>query len=358
MNTAERAAALARAAEGFPLLGKVVAEDFVDVVRMELGHAEILDGFRPYAGHFSRAIPKDPILHVISGNTPHAGLQSLIRGLLLGAMNFVKLPTSGLREVEEFVGILPPSLKERAVLRSDLPETWLREAGAWIVFGTDKTIAHFRRQISSGVVFEPHPHRVSLGIVFDDSRTDSSPLAAADVARFDQKGCLSPHDIYVAGDARDYAGRLAGAMARHEREDPRGVITTGEIAEIADIRANYRFRSANDPRVAIWESEDSTAWTVIYEEDPWFAGSCLNRVAFVKPLTVDLVSALGPALPWIAAVGIWPATPENAERVDVLKPSRICPLGQMQNPPFTWHQEGRQTLAPLARWVDFEPDLR
>ena len=358
MNTAERAAALARAAESFPLLGTVAAGDLVDVVRMELGHAEILDGFRPYASHFSRAIPKDPILHVISGNTAHAGLQSLIRGLLLGAMNFVKLPSTGLPEVEAFAGILPILLKERIVLRSDLPETWLREARAWIVFGTDKTIAHFRRQISYEVVFEPHPHRVSLGIVFDDSSGDSSPLAAADIARFDQKGCLSPHDIYVAGDARDYALRLAGALARYEQRDPRGAITTAEVAEIADIRANYRFRSANDPRVAIWESEDSTAWTVIYEEDPWFAASCLNRVAFVKPLAADLVSALGPALPWIAAVGIWPATPENAERVAVLKPSRICPLGQMQNPTFTWHQEGRQTLAPLVRWVDFEPNLR
>ena len=116
MNTAERAAALAQVAENFPLLGKVTADDLVDVVRLELGHPEILDGFRPYAGHFSRAIANDPILHVISGNTPHAGLQSLIRGLLLGAMNFVKLPASGLREVEEFAKMLPPWLKDTVEL--------------------------------------------------------------------------------------------------------------------------------------------------------------------------------------------------------------------------------------------------
>jgi hypothetical protein len=358
MNTAERAAALAQATESFPLLGKVASEDLIDVVRLELGHAEILDGFRPYAGHFSWAIPNDPILHVISGNTPHAGLQSLIRGLLLGAMNFVKLPASGLREVEEFAKMLPSWLKDRLRLGAELPEAWLREARAWIIFGTDKTIAHFQRKVSSDVVFEPHPHRISVGIVFDDSRGDSSPLAAADIARFDQKGCLSPHDIYIAGDARNYAIRLANEMARYEREDPRGAITPAEAAEVADMRANYRFRSANDPRVGMWESDNSTAWTVIYEEDPWFAGSCLNRVAFVKPLPADLTDALGPALPWVAAVGIWPATPENAERATVLQPSRVCPLGQMQNPPFTWHQEGRQTLAPLVRWVDFEPNLR
>ena len=54
--------------------------------------------------------------------------------------------------------------------------------------------------------------------------------------------------------------------------------------------------------MGIWESPDSTAWTVIYEEEPLFAISCLNRVAFVKPLPEDISGALGPALhgwpPW------------------------------------------------------------
>jgi hypothetical protein len=358
VNTAERAHALARIAESFPLLGQVAAGDLLDVVRLELGHAEILDGFRPYGGHFSKAIPNDPILHVLSGNTPHAGLQSLIRGLLIGATNYVKLPASGLREVEEFAKMLPSSLRHRVRLGRELTAEWLREARTWVVFGSDETIARLRPKASSDIVFEAHPHRISLEIVFDDSRVDSSPLAAMDIARFNQKGCLSPHDVYVTGDARNYAIRLAKEMARYERKDPRGPITSPEAAEIADMRANYRFRSANDPRVGLWESDNSTAWTVIYEEDPWFAASCLNRLVFVKPLPGDLIAALGPALPWVAAVGIWPATPDNAEKAAALRPSRVCPIGRLQEPPFTWHQEGRQTLAPLARWVDFEPDFR
>jgi hypothetical protein len=357
VNTAERAAALCQAAERFPLLGAITANDLLDTVRLELGHVEILDGFRPYANCFSRAIPRDPILHIISGNTPHAGLQSLIRGLLLGAMNFLKLPASGMHEIEEFTRILPSPLKDKTSLSKELPGGWLREAKTWIVFGSDETIANFRDKLSPQVRFEPHAHRISLGIVFDDSGSDSSPLAAADIARFNQKGCLSPHDIYIAGDAKDYAARLASQLAAREREDPRGLITPAEAAEIANLRASCRFRSANGERVAIWESERSTAWTVIYEEHPEFSGSCLNRVAFVKPLPANLSAAVGPALQWVAAVGIWPVTHKNAETASLLKPSRVCPLGQMQNPPFTWHQEGRQTLAPLVRWVDFEPAL-
>ena len=357
MTTAERAAVLAQVAQRFPLLGALPAEEMIEVVRLELGHPEILDGFRPYASGFSHAVPREPILHIISGNTPHAGLQSLIRGLLVGAFNLVKLPSGGLREVEDFIQALPPSLAERVVSSEKLPEAWLQEAKTWLLFGSDKTVEDFRRHVPLGTIFEPHPHRISLGVIFDEIRGDSVRMAAADVARFNQKGCLSPHDIYVAGDAKGYAARLSQALAEYEQIDPRGEITTLEAAEIADVRANYRFRSANDPRVALWESENSTAWTVVYEKDPWFASSCLNRVVFVKPLPPDLTEALGPALLWVAAIGIWPVTPENASKAALLHPSRICALGEMQNPPFSWHQEGRQTLAPLVRWVDFEANL-
>ncbi|MFZ4681577.1 MAG: acyl-CoA reductase [Terrimicrobiaceae bacterium] len=358
MNTAERARALAKAAEHFPLLGNFSAEDLLELVQLELGHAEILDGFRAYAGHFSRAVARDPILHIVSGNTPHAALQNLTRGLLLGARNLVKIPSQGLPEVEEFLALLPAELRESATVRRELPPEWLREARAWVVFGSDETIAHFRRQARAETVFEPHAHRVSIGIVFDDPAFFSAPLAARDASLFDQKGCLSPHDFYVAGDAQAYAARLAEEMARYQIGDPRGEVTTAEAAAIHDIRANYRFRAASDPRVHLWESEGSTAWTVIYEDDPWFASSCLNRVVFVKPLPEDLAAALGPAGGWLGATGIWPASPEYAERAAALGPSRVCPLGKMQEPPLTWHQEGRQVLAPLVRWVDFEPDLR
>lgn len=357
MNTAERAAALAHAAESFPILGPVSAEDLLECIRLELGHAEALDGFRPYGSHFSQALAPAAILHIISGNTSHAGLQSLLRGLLLGSKNFIKLPSAGLPEVEAFLALLPEPLRQLATVSRELPDAWLRSAKAWIVFGSDETIAHFRKLAGPQVIFEAHPHRVSLGLVFDDPSAQSAPLAAKDVSLFNQKGCLSPHDIYVAGDARIYAMKLAAEMARHEEHDPRAPVTTAEAAEISDLRANYRFRSASDIRVQIWESPGSTAWTVIYEEDSWFAASCLNRVVFVKPLPENPAEAIGPALSWLAAVGIWPPTPENAEKAAALRPSRICPLGRMQLPSVTWHQEGRQILAPLVRWVDFETDF-
>jgi hypothetical protein len=187
MITSQRAAALAQLGSRFPLLGQVTADDLVEIVRLELGHPEILDGFRPYDGHFSHAVAVEPILHVLSENTPHAGSQSLIRGLLLGAMNSVKLPRAGLPEVEDFAEMLPTGLKDR-VLRAGAEGRVAARLESLIVFGRDETIAHFQTRASPDRSFEAHPHRVSLGIVFDDC---GRFLAVCGRDSLRPEGCLS-----------------------------------------------------------------------------------------------------------------------------------------------------------------------
>ncbi len=359
LDTAGRAQALAAVATRFPLLGEIRADDLLELVRLELGHAEILDGFRPYGAHLAQAIPAAKILHIVSGNTPHAALQSLLRGLLLGAHNRVKLPSAGLREVDLFLAELPAELRALVDTSTSLPDEWLRAADAVVVFGNDETIASVRKRAPTSVAFQAHGHRVSLGVVFDDPHCASVDAAARDVSLYDQQGCLSPHDLYVREDgngfARTYAARLAEAMARFDRTTPRRPLSLGENAAIADLRASYEFRSASDVQTQIWSSEASTDWTVIYEEDAWFATSPLNRVVFVKPLPGNFADAIAPVRPWLGAIGIWPATADNAERVAGLGASRICALGRMQFPPFTWHAEGLPNLGSLVRWVDFEP---
>lgn len=361
MTTAERAAAIARAARPFPsLLGSVGTDDLLELVRLELGHEEILDGFRPYGGHLSRALAPDTIVHVVSGNTPHAALQSLIRGLLLGSHNRVKLSSAGLPEVAAFCAELPHALAGRVETSRSLPDDWLAGADAVVVYGGDETIASLRSRVPAGIPFQAHGHRVSLGIVFDDPDGASIAAAARDVSLFDQHGCLSPHDIYVDESsglsARSYAARLSEAMETFDRESPRRPLGIGEAAAIADLRASYAFRAAGDVRAQIWQSAGSTNWTVVYEEDPWFATSPLNRFIFVKPLPSDLASALAPVRQWLGAIGIWPTSTATAERVAHLGASRICALGRMQFPPLSWHAEGLPNLANLARWVDFEPN--
>ncbi len=359
MQTREIATHLAEAARDFPWLGPITAEGLMGLIRAELGYEDALDVFHPYGGHAARALGPCLILHVVSGNTPHAGLQSLIRGLLLGAHNWVKVPTGGLPEVVRFREQLPFELARRVTISEELHGDWLDQADAVIVFGRDETVEHFRKRVRADQRFLPHAHRISFGVVFDDPGFTSVADAARSASLYNQQGCLSPHLYYVDPKiAREYAERLAGAMADFEKENPRGPVSLAEQSEIAALRKDFAFRAAvnqSEPP-ALWESPGSTAWTVLYDPEPQFMASCLNRVIYVKPLPEDLPRAVIRVYKHLSTVGIHPATPENADRVVLTGASRICPIGQMQFPPLTWHHDAQPVLLPLIHWVDFETE--
>ena len=360
MKTAARAEAIAVAAEPFhPLLGPTSTDDLLAWIRAELGNEMALDAWVPHGTAQTKALAPESILHVVSGNTPHAALQSLAGGLLLGSRNLVKVPSTGLVELDEFVSRLPPGMRALVETSKELSEAWLASAEAVVVYGSDETIATLRRRVPAGKIFIGHGHKTSLGVVWDDPDFASCAGAARDASLFDQQGCLSPQVFYVResrqGFARKYAEQLAAAMENFNRRHPRGPLTVEEKASIANLRAAYRFRAAGDLRVALWEGGGNLDWTVIYEEDTWFTASPLNRVVFVKPLPDDLAGAMGPAVDYVSAVGLWPCTEELAGRFAALRPSRFCAIGNMQDPPWTWHNGGTARLASLVKWVDFEP---
>jgi hypothetical protein len=98
---------------------------------------------------------------------------------------------------------------------------------------------------------------------------------------------------------------------------------------------------------------------VVYEEDPRFQTSCLNRFIYVKGVK-DLAEALQNAdsvRGSVSTVGL--AAPEHraSELVTQLLHwgvTRICPLGRMQNPPLTWRHDGRPALGDLVVWTGWE----
>jgi hypothetical protein len=331
-------------------------------VQAELGHADAFERFHPYgppeARRLARAVGPGFILHILSGNTPHAGLQSLVRGLLTGAENGCKLPRRGLPELERFREALPEALARRVAFSTELRGDWLEQADAVVVFGSDETVEALRQRVRADQRFIAHAHRLSFGIVFSDPAFESVPAAARSASLYNQQGCLSPHLFYVHPPiAREYAQRLAGAMAAYEKTDPRGEISLPEQGEIAAVRREFAFRAAMGDGAAVWESPGSTAWTVLYDPEPAFTASCLNRVVYVKPLPENhdaLAAAVRPVRRHLSTAGIHPVTPENAERAALTGAPRLCPIAQMQFPPWTWHHDGQPVLLPLVRWVDFE----
>jgi hypothetical protein len=148
-------------------------------------------------------------------------------------------------------------------------------------------------------------------------------------------------------------------MEHKETTEPRGDLPTATAANIADLRAMYETRAANVGDVRLWQSEDSTAWTVVYEREEEFRPSCLNRFVFVKEIT-DLEEALRTAemvRGQVSTVGLAATKLDAAEIVRQLAHwgvTRVCPIGQMQNPPLTWRHDGRPALGDYMRWTDWE----
>lgn len=354
MPTREVAAHLAAAAAHFPFLSGTTYHELLALIHAELGHAEALDDFQPYGAHYAKAVGPGKILHIISGDTPAVGLQSLIRGLLLGSRNFCKVPSSGLPEIAEFRGKLPESLANRIEIKRELTSDWIEEADVVLVFGTDSTITKIRSYIRPGQIFLPYDHKLSFGVIFHDPTFASATGAARDASIFDPQGGLSPHVFFVTDDPLAYAAKLAAEMERiHERE-PRGTLSLSDANAIHNLRKELSIRLANDEPVALFQSTDSTAWTVAFDAQPGFPASPLNRFIFVKPFPKDFAEAFASVRPHLSCAGIWPSTLENARALADIGVTRICPIGRMQLPPATWHQHGHPVLAPLVRWIDCE----
>jgi hypothetical protein len=91
---------------------------------------------------------------------------------------------------------------------------------------------------------------------------------------------------------------------------------------------------------------------VIYDDDPSFAPSCLNRTVFVKPIdSLKQVPAIVQHLAGkTSTVGLAPMN-EFAGDLARMGVRRVCPIGQMQRPPLTWHDDGRSNLADLVCWT-------
>ena len=84
MDTNKRATALSKALD-------IHVETLLKIVEKELGHRESLDRFVSYGDIHTRANPISPILHIVSGNTPAAAIQTITRGLLVGAFNQIDI---------------------------------------------------------------------------------------------------------------------------------------------------------------------------------------------------------------------------------------------------------------------------
>jgi hypothetical protein len=359
---------------------ELTASKLQGLFEQDLGHPQRLGRMCASggaSGHRATAIAPEFLAHIAAGNLPAPALSSLALGILLRSAQFMKcargssfiprLFAHSIYESAPKVGACI-ELAEWPGGAADLEEVLFEHADCLTATGSDETLAHIRRRLPSRVRFIAYGHRVSFAFVAASAQSGSgaarlTALAAADVAAWNQLGCLSPHVVYVeqggAMGAEQFAAALAAELARVESAEPRGELPSEQAAVISSRRSIYQLRASRSPETVLWCSPNSTAWTVVFEADPRFQLSCLNRFIYVKPVA-DLADALRHAdsvRGKVSTVGLAAAAEQSEELAMSLAKwgvTRICPLGRMQKPPLTWHHDGRPSLGDLVMWSDWE----
>lgn len=361
---------------------ELTSDNLRALVLQELGHVRRLDGFCSSAceretRQSALALGPELLVHIAPGNLPNPALMSIVLGLLVRSAQFVKcargssliprLFAHSIYEADHKLGACL-ELAEWPGGSEELEAALFSEAECVTATGDDETLDSVRRRLPRRARFLGYWHRVSFGYVAREVLSSAGARRAArdaaeDVAAWDQQGCLSPHVFYVeergAVDPAQFAAMLAEELARQETEFPRGELLVDESATISLKRDFYRVRASTSPETQLWASEGSTAWTVVYEADPRFQLSCLNRFVYVKRAS-DLDDVLHHAElvhGQVSTVGLAAAGERESELAAQLArwgATRLCPIGKMQRPPLTWRHDGRPALADFVTWSGWE----
>ena len=376
------AAVLAAGLDSF--FKQLTAENLEALLRQELGHPRRLDDFFP-GDHERPAIAAALALRPAiagahrAGQHPQSRLMDMVLGLLARSAQFVKCASGGslpAAPVRPFAlrgrpqaGRVPGSRRMEGrhrkpgsgpVCRSRLRgrHGQRRNAGGHPARGSR------RRRASSG-----YGTRVSFGYVTREAldrrrgkrgATGGGGRDGVEPARLPFAACH-----LCRGERRSRSG---GSLRRRcwpdelealEKTHPRGAVERGEGGRHRRAALFYEVRAAHSPDTKMWASPESTAWTVVLENDPRFQISCLNRFIYVKTVA-DLTQALQGAEPvrekfppWA-----WPATaaqrPSWRAHFARWGARGFVPLGRMQNPPLGWRHDGRPPLGDLVTWSDWE----
>lgn len=381
-QTGFSAATLERGIDDF--FSQLTEENLELLLTQELGHSKRMDSFvagkeERIGDRSSLTCGPELLVHIAAGNLPNPTWMSMVLGLMVRSSQFIKcargasfLPrlfAHSLYDEDNKLGACF-ELAEWRGGELELEHALFQEAQCVTATGSDKALAHIRSRLPLHTRFLGYGHRVSFGYVTREMMSDWTlgPLIrniVDDVVAWNQLGCLSPHIIYVEKDGALEPLRLAQdlsvALAEREQAEPRGPLDTETAAAIHSRRAFYEIRAAHLPGTEMWCSENSTDWTVIFENDPAFQLSCLNRFIYVKEVNdvEELLRTLEPVRHQVSTVGL--AAPETtaqklATRFARWGVSRICPLGRMQKPPLTWRHDGRPALGDLVTWTDWEKD--
>jgi len=238
---------------------------------------------------------------------------------------------------------------------TSLEDALFAQADVVSAYGSDATLAEIRGRLPATTTFVPHGH--GLGVIWIPAgaldRDGLADRVALDVAAYDQRGCLSPHAIWVGGaadEARTFAARLAGSLEELRTSLPRGALPVERGAQ------QLQWRGVAAARGDLFEGD---GFAVSFEGDaPLRLSPGYRNVSVLSCVDEeDLGRRLLPLGVHLKALGV--AADAGARRVLArhlpapLAP-RVSEVGTMQTPPLTSLSDGMSPWTGLVRFTQVD----
>lgn len=302
-----------------------------------------------------RSVSGTPVVgHVIAGNTPLLSWVCVIRALLVGSTSLVKLPSGPAAAwghlFHQSLADVAPQLADCVTLlewpggTTDLDTALCTTADLIMAHGSDATLRSLKALCPSATPFVGYGHRVSFGLVTAGNGTAEAAAGfARDVLLYDQGGCLSPQTLFVEGgwlETTDFAAKLAQALAEAVPLYP---------LPVRAVSAAWTVREAcllalMEEGAALW-SDVTLRWTVVARPQREFVPSPTFGIITVQPLAAlaelpEAITSVSASLQGCAVAGDIHDYIPNV--------SYMCAPGEMQAPPLSWRQDGRDVLRVLT----------
>src|SRR6267142_2704945 len=307
---------------------ELTKENFEALLEQDLGNAQRLDQFvatelEQKSNRAAVATGPEFIAHITAGNLPCPALMSIVLGMLVRSAQFVKCASG-----TSFL----PRLFAHSIHQADSKLAACLEIAEW--------------RGKSNADSAPRPNsNASLATASTQQRAEVKRPITARVVNEELTNALFEHADCVTATGTDetLASKIASRRSFYE------------------TRAAYFHTNTmpDYPATRLWKSENSTAWTVVYEADPRFQMSCLNRFIYVKGVTnlMEMLQNADSVRGKVSTVGL--AAPQDKVQglaIELARwgVTRVCPLGRMQRSPLTWRHDGRPALGELLRWTDYE----
>jgi len=341
------------------------------------GDRKAMDGFLPQAsptGRRHRAQPRGLLVHWVAGNVALLGMISVIQGLLTKNANLVKVSRQNAGILPYFLAALG-QVRYRRADGQEIAGTLLTDAVRAIYTDREDTAAAAalsaladlrvawggreaveaimnmpRRFGTEDIVFGPKTSFVVVGAEMLAAEGGARQLAgqvARDTVALGQRGCNSPHTVFVerggALTPAEFAALLAEELGRVSRQVPPDVAPQ-ESFQILGWRAEY------DMRGQAWYG-NGVRWSVFYsDEDSGLASPCYGRTLFVRPLDdVFDVASLCSVNTQTAGLALGERRLKLADALTARGVERCPEVGRMSLYDAPW--DGMYPMDRMVRWV-------